>query len=328
MKQSIWILSILLALVILCGCAGPGRTGLSAPPESGTQAVSGPGDGPQSSPSEPQSTELQTAQSRYEPETADPDAEFYLADIEDLLARPASPYAEHVYSHQGTMIEEPSETFAAYDLALAYGSRCLEQDLVISADGVLYCSHDLTPDALTGETRRFSEMDSTEIDALRTKKGGQRLLRLSDVFHRYGTAVTYVIELRYPTLTLKPLYKLIEEYGMAENIIVQSPYLWDLLQVEQVYPDMPKLFLVYNEKDFEDALQADYVDIVCVSGLLFDKESCERVHAAGKKYCVAVCSTAESIRKAIEIGADCYFTDYTAKALMLEELYRRPAPGQ
>lgn len=327
MKQIVRILFVLLALAILCGCAGPGRTGVTAPPEGESLTIRGSSEDPQDGPPSPQETSgQQTAQSRYEPETQDPDEEYCLEDLEKLLARPASPYAEHVFSHQGTMIEEPSETFAAYDLAVAYGSRFLEQDLVISADGVLYCSHDLTPEALTGEPRTFSEMNSAEIDALRTGSG-QRLLRLSDVFARYGTAVTYVIELRYPYRTLTPFYQLIEEYGMAEHIIVQAPYLWELRQMEGVYPDMPKLLLVYQEEDFENAVEADCVDIVCVAGLLFDEESCARVHAAGKQYCVAVCNSTEDIRKAIDIGADYYFTDFTAKALMLEQMYRKPASG-
>lgn len=261
-------------------------------------------------------------------ETPDPDAEFYLADLNRLLKTPASPYAEHVYSHQGTGLEEASETFAAYDLAIAYGSRYLEQDLVVSADGVLYCSHDLSPKALTGETRTFAEMTAAEIDALRTTDGTQRLLRLEDVFRRYGTGVTYVIELKAGGPTVEPFCGLVREYGMAEHIIVQSSSLWYLQKIREAFPDMPTLFLVFHTEDFEPALAADYVDVIAVDVIardrsFFNRESCDAVHAAGKKYCLFVCNSIEEIRTAIEIGADCYFTDYTAKAFALEALYRK-----
>ena len=85
---------------------------------------------------------------------------------------------------------------------------------------------------------------------------------------------------------------------------------------------MPKLFLTFDKSLLDPALHAEYVDAVGCSGSLFSQETCDRVHDAGKKYCVYVVNAVSSIRKAIEIGADCYFTDYTGKALLLEELYR------
>lgn len=284
-----YLTAILLALLLLlCGCA---RDGDAAPGTSPTE---------------------------------DPDARYYVAELERLLAMPASPCAEHVISHRGAGQEEPEETFASYDLALAYGSRMLEQDLVISADGVLYCCHDRTPEALTGETRPFSELSAAEIDTLRTRIGQQRLLRLSDVFERYGTAVTYVIELRAGEEMERALLRLIGEYQMQEHIILQAEQLSILQRVEQVYPDIPKLMLCYTAEQFEQALEAEYVDIVNVGGgEFFNRESCERVHAAGKKYSVSTCNSKDTIRTCIEIGADFYFTDYTAKALLMEELYRQ-----
>ena len=51
-------------------------------------------------------------------------------------------------------------------------------------------------------------------------------------------------------------------------------------------------------------------------------ENCERVHEAGKQFNVYVVNRISSIRAVIELGADSYFTDYTAKAFVLEALYR------
>ena len=245
-----------------------------------------------------------------------------LTELERLLARPASPYAAHVFSHQGTAKEETPESFAAYDLAILYGSRYLEQDLVVSSDGVLYCSHDTSPEALTGESRLFSEMTSAEIDALRVRDSDQRLLRLRDVFERYGGAVTYVIELKRDTVSLEPFLKLVEECQMQDHILVQSSSMSTLQRIEELWPEMPKLFLLFDKERYQQALKEPCVDIIGMSSAYFNQEECDRVHAAGKKCCVYVCNSTETIRRAIEIGADCYFTDYTGKALLLEELYR------
>lgn len=263
-----------------------------------------------------------------EPGEQDPDVVYYLADVKQLLEQPVSPYARHVFSHRGTDAEAWPETFAAYDLAVAYGSRFLEQDLVVSADGVLYCCHDLSPEALTGETRPFAELSSAEVDALRTTDGTQRLLRMEDVFRRYGTAVTYVAELKAGGPAVEPFIELVRKYGMEEHVIVQSSSLWYLQKMEEAFPEMPKLFLLFSRDDWEAALAADYVDILAVDVLdrgwsHFDQESCDAVHAAGKQFCAYVCNAPEIIRQAIEMGADCYFTDYTARAFALEALYRK-----
>ena len=253
-----------------------------------------------------------------------PEEPYCLLTREELRSLPAAEHACHVYSHQGTGLEEWPETFAAYDLVYACGSRYLEQDVVVSADGVLYCCHDLTPAALTGETRPFSELTAAQIDELRTTDGRQRLLRLSDVFDRYGTLVTYLVELKQWQLSCEPFLALLEEYPLLrDRIILQSSELDCLRRFETEYPEMRKLFLVFEKEKFDKALAEPCVDIVSVDNTYFDRESCDRVHAAGKEFNVAVVNPAWMIRKAIELGADSYFTDYTAKALALENNFRK-----
>lgn len=245
------------------------------------------------------------------------------SELERLLSRPASAYAEHVYSHRGSEKEEWPETFAAYDTAIAYGSRYLEQDLRMSADGVLYCSDEPSSEALTGDPRLLSEMTAAEIDALRTNLDGQCIPRLSAVFERYGKAVNYVVELRPEEGMTEALAQLIRDYDMQDHVILQSAELEQLAWAESIWPEMPKLFLCFDKTKLETALQADYVDIIGVSGGLFTQETCDRVHAAGKQFNVFVVNFSSSIRKAIEMGADSYFTDFTGKAFVLEELYRK-----
>lgn len=247
----------------------------------------------------------------------------YESELDRILACPPSPYAAHVFSHQGSGIEECSETFAAYDLAISYGSRYLEQDLQMSSDGVLYCCHDATPKGLTGVEKPFSEMSSQEIDELRTTLDKQCIPRLSAVFERYGKAVTYVVELRQNENMLDAFVQLTQKYGLEDQVIVQSFDLNQLQQMEELFPDMPKLFLCSDSSLFEEALHLSYVDIIGVSGGLFTQDNCDRAHAAGKQFNVFVVNYTSSIRTAIEMGADSYFTDFTGKALMLEELYRK-----
>ena len=252
----------------------------------------------------------------------------YVADPQSLLQLPASPYTKHVYSHQGVGKGEWGETFASYDLAIAYGSRYIEQDLMISADGVLYCCHEFSPADITGETRLFEEMTSQEIDAMRTMNDGQCIPTLQAVFERYGTSVTYLVELKAGDVLVEPFVELVRQTGMEDHIIVQSTSAEILDRIEEVWPEMPKLLLISKKDAFEDALEEENADIIAVNGSLFNQKACDRVHEAGKQYCVYVIDDVSSIRKAIEIGADSYFTNYTEKALILEELYRKEEPAE
>ena len=131
-----------------------------------------------------------------------------------------------------------------------------------------------------------------------------------------------MIELRPGEEILQRFLELVSEYEMQDNVILQSSELDVLQRIEEIYPDMPKLFLSFNKDQLALALQADHVDIIAVSGGLFTQAYCDQVHAAGKQYCVYVVNATSSILKAIEMGVDYYFTDFTGKAFTLEALYR------
>ena len=231
--------------------------------------------------------------------------------------------AGHVYSHRGASGEETEHTFAAYDLAILYGSRYIEQDIVISGDGTLYVSHDLSALRLTGEDALYEEMTDSEIDALRTEDG-QSVLRLSDVFDRYGRSVTYVIELKGEGETTDAFATIVRDYGFQDAIIVQSFHPDVLETLESLFPDMPKLFLCSDQKDFDAALDAPYADILSVSKSLMNRGNADAAHEHGKEFNVWTLNSAAEIRNAIELGVDTYFTNFTAKALALEAKYRTP----
>lgn len=78
-------------------------------------------------------------------------------------ASPLERSAEHVYSHRGASGEEIEHSIAAYDLALLYGSKYIEQDVVLSADGTLWISHDRNAKRITGMDARYSDLTDEQI---------------------------------------------------------------------------------------------------------------------------------------------------------------------
>ena len=148
--------------------------------------------------------------------------------------------ASHVYSHRGSAGPE-EHSFKAYDAAIKAGSRYIEQDVVITSDNVLYVSHDLNAVTMTGYNGMYEYISSETVDGL-TTEAGNKILRLSEVFDKYGRDINYVIELKPNSdACIEAFEKLVDEYGFSDIITVQSLYPEVLETLEEKYPDMTKL---------------------------------------------------------------------------------------
>lgn len=230
--------------------------------------------------------------------------------------------ADHVYSHRGASSDEIEHTFAAYDKAIAQGSHNIEQDLVISADGTLYISHDLTSDRIAGSGGAFSSMTDSQIDAL-TTSDGQKILKLSDVFEKYGKSVKYIIELKSSdSRTVDAFRDVVDKYDMKDQIVVQCLELQALKDLEEYYPDMPKLYIVKDQSSFDYGLTKEYVDIIGARKNLMSSSNCDKAHDSGKDFNAWTLDTDDEIITAIKMGADSYFTNHTDRAIELEKEYR------
>ena len=230
--------------------------------------------------------------------------------------------SSHVYSHRGSA--GPQEhSFNAYDAAIEAGSRYIEQDIVISSDGILYVSHDENAYSMTGYDGMYEYMSSETIDGLKTE-AGNKVLRLSEVFDRYGRDINYVIELKDGSdACVKAFEELVDSYGNADIITVQSEDLGVLEELESKYPDMPKLYVCRSQGRFDNAVSRPYVDIISVKeeATLMTERNCSAAHANDKVFSAWTLNTEDQIKYAIEMGVDTYFTDDTPLALSLERDY-------
>ena len=232
--------------------------------------------------------------------------------------------ASHVYSHRGSAGPE-EHTFKAYDAAIEAGSRYIEPDVVMSSDGVLYVSHDLNAVTMTGYNGMYEYISSETVDGL-TTEAGNKILRLSEVFDRYGKDINYVIELKDNSdKCLLAFEQLVDDTGLSDVITVQSMKAETLEILDKKYPDMPKLFVCWNQGDFDYVLDKPYVDIISVRSTvetgIFTESNCKAAHDAGKKFSAWTLDTEDEIKKAIDMGVDTYFTNDTPLALRLEKEY-------
>lgn len=227
----------------------------------------------------------------------------------------------YYFSHRGDSIDHVEHTYAAYDAAIQKGSRFIEQDLVMSEDGTLYVSHDDSALRLTGMNRLYSDMTDQEISELRTENGEQ-IHSLQDVFSRYGTNVTYVVEVRPAEAEVLKFIEIVKQDRLEENIIVQCKDLKLIRQIRQAFPSMPVLFLAMNLQDVSQGLTDPDVDIISVGRKWMSVEMGQWIHSYEKLYSVWTLDTEEEMEEARSCGVDIFFTDDTGLAAELTRSWR------
>jgi glycerophosphoryl diester phosphodiesterase len=141
---------------------------------------------------------------------------------------PAKPAGALVIAHRGASDFAPEHTFASYDLAIKQGADYLEQDLQLTADGVLVVLHDATLDrtargpvgSCTGlvAEKTLAQIKQCDVGSWFNEASpehadpayvGLRIPTMEQVIDRYGADARYYIELK----ALDP------GSGMAESLL-------------------------------------------------------------------------------------------------------------
>lgn len=237
---------------------------------------------------------------------------------EDLEAAANEKAAAHVYSHRGSAGEDEL-TITAYDRAVEAGSKYLEADIVVSASGTVYLAHDDQAFDMTGYNGYFSGMTDGQIDALETRNGN-KVIRLKDLFDKYGDSVTYLVDIKYSSSrNIDAFTEIVKEYGYEKNVIAVSSYFNVLSPLEDIFPDMDKLYVCSDAATFDLALGKAYVDIISVPADLMTADYLEAAHNNNKMFSVWTLNDEKEISDAIDLGVDTYFTDDSALAIKLEK---------
>lgn len=236
-------------------------------------------------------------------------------------------WENHIIAHRGASGEEPEHTYAAYDLAIEYGIKYIEQDCVFSKDGTLFVSHDLDVE-YDGEIKAISDLTDEELISI-------GILKLEDVFLTYEDSdVNFVVELRpdfrdsYNGLSQAQCFiDLLSSMGTmnyCERIIVQC---WELntAQIVKSYSDSIRTMYLISLQDEESIMSvclSDNIDMICLPYPFLSELYISEIHSSGKLCGVYTVNRAEEIRNAIVNGVDFYFTDFVARAIVLECKYR------
>jgi glycerophosphoryl diester phosphodiesterase len=264
--------------------------------------------------------------------------------------------------HRGASGYAPEHTLPAYDLALEQGADYIEQDLQMTADGVLVVLHDETLDRTARPTKASEPGDCT--GTVRTKTLAQiktcevgrwfnqeyprraqaeyvglKIPTLEQVFRRYGKDTNYYIETKSPALYPEmedELLRLMDEYELRrparENwrVLIQS---FDPASLQEIHAQAPSLPLIqlYSSSETSATIQAsleaasEYAVGVGPSKTDVDAALIEAAHDRCldvHPYTVNGQSEMESL---IDLGVDGMFTNFPRR--LENVLGNQAAPG-
>ena len=229
-------------------------------------------------------------------------------------------------SHRGSINNKGAEhTFAGYDSAIADGSKYIELDVVLSADGVAFVSHDNNLKRIFDKKNYIiSKRDSEELDEIKYPKSDEKLHRLTEVLQRYKGKVNFVIEAKHIDGEVvgqveTAISTAVKKYNLENDVILQDSRIPGANYFNLLLPDVPILFLYLNgnipTKESVNALP-DYVKIIGVDiDSKFSPEVRDAAYQRGIKYSGFSISNKKQNQKIIDQGLELFFTDNTKQTV-------------
>lgn len=217
-----------------------------------------------------------------------------------------------IIAHRGASAAAPENTIAAFQQALDLHADGIELDVMLTADKQLVVIHDDTVDRTTNGSGRVADMTLEEIRALDAGEG-EKVPTLSEVLDAFGGKLLINIELKnytsiFDTLPVE-VSKLIESYGLIEDVLISSFNPFNISRVRRRIPDA-KLGLITQPgqaqrwiwRFFEyDSLHPHFTDVdaILVSAL----------HARNRKVNVWTVDDPQEIKRLVDLQVDGIITN-------------------
>jgi len=245
-----------------------------------------------------------------------------------------------VIAHRGFSAAAPEHTFAAWDLALEAGADYIEQDLQMTADGVLVVMHDDTLDRTargercTGPVsgRTLADLASCEVgswfnetypDRAREAYVGLRIPAFRDVLERYVGRARFYVETKNPDVAPgmeAALIALLREFGLLGArpgppvVIVQSFSAESLMAVARLEREVPRVQLLPGDYSAERTITllpriAEYARGIGPAHRNVTAELVQAAGAAGLWVHPYTVNEQALMQRLLALGTDGMFTD-------------------
>lgn len=270
----------------------------------------------------------------------------------------AAPGAAVVIAHRGASGYAPEHTFAAYDLAIEQGADYIEQDLQLTADGVLVVLHDPTLDrtargpagSCTGPvaTKTLAQLRECEVgswfneahpDLADPAFVGLRIPTLAEVVDRYGTDVGYYVETKAPEDQPgmeQALLDLLDDTGLAapaagsRQVLIQSFSADSLRLVHSLRPELPLVQLVSATSGPIDSAALDgirsYAVAIGPASPLVDAALIDAAHTRCLDLHAYTVDDPPEMAQLLDLGVDGIFTDLPDVLVAQRDQHPAPPP--
>lgn len=153
-----------------------------------------------------------------------------------------------IVGHRGAPRRARENTIESFDWAESIGADAVEFDVRQTRDGeaVVFHDEDVSLGTQRVPVRSFTTREIQRL-VLPSEQGDYSIPRLQDVFHRYGRALRYVVEVKgSPGLDrgvmARRIAGLAHEYGLSDRILVAS---FDTESVKRMREVEPKIATSY-----------------------------------------------------------------------------------
>ena len=173
--------------------------------------------------------------------------------------------------HRGAMAVAPENTMVALETGLAGGADILEMDVQLTADQQVVLYHDSDLSNKTGVAQKIGEVTAEFIRTLEVGSAfdarftGEPIPFLYDVLAWAKGRIPLMVELKHgpvfePALD-KAVVRLIEDFGMEDDVVIISFDQYALQRVKQLNPNLTTSFIyiarVLNPLCMVEGLEVD-----------------------------------------------------------------------
>lgn len=166
-----------------------------------------------------------------------------------------------VVAHRGASSLAPENTLAAVHKALELKVDIVEIDVHRSLDGELVVLHDPTINRTTNSTGPVKAYNLAELKSFDAGSwfhpsfADEQIPTLRKVLEATKDRATLLIELKGERTEVRTV-ELVQELGMADQVIIQSFDFLQIQKVKQKAPDIPTVFLVKEPEHQSDPEKA------------------------------------------------------------------------
>ncbi len=245
-------------------------------------------------------------------------------------------------AHRGASAYAPEHTFASWDLALEMNADYLEQDLQMTADGVLVVMHDDTLDRTargptndcTGAVieKDLAQLERCNAGAWFNEEHPERaqpefaeltIPTLESVFERYAGRARFYIETKNPEdapgmeeelLRLLHAFDLVPSSPDDDTVILQSFSPGSLRKLRDLEPSLPRVQLA-PWRETSASIRSQLSDVAAYANGLgphysdVNQALLDDAHQRGLVVHPYTVDEPEEMRRLIELGVDGMFTN-------------------